>query len=56
LGCRAGGDGLVPVVPPNLRPRLPVRVIAPPGSLAFTGSAVRAEAGRQLTALGLKLC
>lgn len=39
----ATGGGPVPVVPPNLRPRLLVRVIASAGSLAFIGLAVCAE-------------
>ncbi|MHB8618089.1 MAG: S66 family peptidase [Chloroflexota bacterium] len=43
------------LVPARLRPGSSVRVIAPSRSLAIVGSDVRAEAGRKLAALGLRV-
>jgi muramoyltetrapeptide carboxypeptidase LdcA involved in peptidoglycan recycling len=42
-------------IPPKLRPGSHVRVIAPSRSLAIIGAQTRAEAGRRLAALGLRV-
>jgi len=45
----------MPVVPPKLHPGSSVRVIAPSRSLAIIPADARAEAGKKLSALGLRL-
>jgi muramoyltetrapeptide carboxypeptidase len=45
----------MPVVPPKLRPGSSVRVLAPSRSLAIIPADARAEAGKKLAALGLKV-